>query len=407
MSSQVDRIARRAVGAMFFLLGAGYASWVSRIPAMRDRLGLGDRDLGLLLLATAVGAIAAFRSAARLTARYGSRRVTQVSSALMCVSVALPGFAPTPLWAAFALAAVGMSTGIMDVAMNAHGVEVERRIGRPILGSLHGLFSLGGLVGAGAGALAASQGLSSITHLVAAGIVFEVFALFFGRTLLPHELSRESPHEEPSSDAPPAHSFTRPNGILIALGAVAFCSSVGEGAMADWSAVYLRDILHTSEAVAPLGFAAFSLAMLLGRFSGDRLTLRFGSVGIVRYGGLLVAAGLAFGLITNTVPTTILGFLCVGLGLSVVMPTAFRASGRVPGVAPSAGLATMATLGYGGFLLGPPAIGFVSEHFTVRGGLAVVVVLAIVLTALAPSVEGRPLRPGAAFDWLTSRVTRS
>jgi len=390
---------------MFFLLGVGYASWVARIPAMRHRLELGDRDLGLLLLAVAVGAIFAFRAAPPLIARYGSRRLTRVASLLMCVSVVFPAFTPTPLWTALGLFAIGVSTGLMDVSMNAHGVDVEQRLGRPILGSLHGLFSVGGLAGAGAGALAASQGMSPAVHLVSVAIVFAAMAFLFGRALLPRSLER--PPAEARGDAPAKRLFTRPNALLLALGAVAFCSSVGEGAMGDWSAVYLRDTLHTSEAVAALGYAAFSLTMVVGRFSGDRLTVRFGPVDIVRYGGLLVAFGLAFGLAINTIPAMILAFFIVGLGLSVVMPTAFRASGRVPGVEPAAGLATMATLGYGGFLVGPPAIGFVAEHLTLRGGLGVVVALAFLLAALAPAVAGRPIGTGRAFAWFTSLVMRS
>ncbi|WP_394832860.1 MFS transporter [Pendulispora rubella] len=366
---------------MFFLLGVAYAGWVARIPAMRDRLDLGDRDLGLLLLAVAIGAILSFRIAPPLIARYGNRRTTQVGAFLMCVAVTFPGFTPTSLLTAVGLFAIGLSTGLLDVSMNAHGVDVEQRLGKPILGSLHALFSVGGLAGAGIGSVAASQGLTPAVHLSCASILYLVLAFVFGRSLLPRS---DAPVPEKKPEGAPR---ARLNATLVALGAVAFCSSVGEGAMGDWSAVYLRDMLHTSEAVAALGYAAFSLTMVIGRFAGDRLTVRFGAVDIVRYGGLLVAAGLGVGLVFNNVAMMIVGFLSVGLGLSVVMPTAFRASGNVPGVEPAAGLSMMATLGYSGFLVGPPGIGFVAEHLTLRGGLGVVVGLAVVLTVLAPSVD--------------------
>jgi len=408
---------------MFFLLGGVYSSWVARIPALRERLQLGDRDLGLILLAPAVGALLGFQFAGRLTARYGSRRMTRVSAGAVCALVVPIAFAPTPLGVAVSLALLGVASGLMDVAINANGVEVERELGRPILGSLHGLYSLGGLVGAGAGALAASQGLLPPAHLLTAAVVFGALSLVLGPGLLRHaptanigapvvEKADASGAADTTNDsAPPATpALVRPTGLLLALGAVSFCSSVGEGAMADWSAVYLRDMLHTGEGLAALGYAAYSFAMLAGRFSADRLTLRLGSVNIVRYGGWLVAIGLGAGLLVNTAWAMMVGVLFVGMGLSVVIPTTFRAGGKVPGISPGAGIATLATISYMGFLAGPPAIGFLAEHFTLRGGLLFVVALALVLSALAPAVSGRVLRVPSltrAAAWLTSRGARS
>lgn len=371
--------ARLAVGGMFFLLGVAYSSWVVRIPALRADLALDDGDLGLLLLAPAAGVLVAFRCAAALINRYGTRRITQVAAAATCISVILPGLAPTWPWAAVALALIGISTGLMDVAMNAHGIEVEHALGRPILGSLHGLFSVGGLAGAGLGSLAADAGLSPAWHLIIVGLALEVCAWWFASGLLP---ARHEPPPDPAA-APRRPRFHR---ILLALGAVAFCASIGEGAMAEWTALYLHDSLRATESVAALGFAAFSLAMVVARFTGDRLTQRFGAVALVRYGGLVAAAGLAIGLWVNTVAAMLAGFICVGLGLASVMPSAFRAAGRVPGVPPAAGQATMATVGYTGFLVGPPAIGFLSEQLTLRGGLGLVVALALMLALLAPTV---------------------
>ncbi len=395
------RVARHAVGGFFFLLGGVYSSWVARIPAMRERLALGDRDLGLMLLAPAVGALISFQFAGRLTARFGSRRMTRLSAALLCPLVALPAFTSSALGTAIALAFLGAASGVIDVAMNAHGVEVEKQLGRPILGSLHGLYSLGGLVGAAAGALAASRGLAPTVHLLISAAVFELFGLAIGPGLLP-DVPAVPEAIPPASPSRPA--LVRPTGLLLALGAVSFCSSVGEGAMADWSAVYLRDVLHTGEGLAALGYAAYSLTMLTGRFSADRMTLRLGSVKIVRYGGCLVALGLAAGLLVNSAPAMIVGVMFVGLGLSVVIPTTFRAGGQVPGISPGAGIATLATISSMGFLAGPPAIGFLAEHFTLRGGLLFVVALAVMLALLAPAVGGRTFRlPSLA---ITSRVAR-
>src|SRR5205814_328061 len=150
---RVARRARRAIGSMFFLIGALNATWVGRIPALRDHLGLANRELGMLLLTPAAGAMIAFRFAGPLTSRYGSRRVARVATALLCVLVMFPAYAPSPLWAALALGGFGATSGMMDVSINAHGLEVERRVGRPILGSLHGLACLGRLAGASGAAL--------------------------------------------------------------------------------------------------------------------------------------------------------------------------------------------------------------------------------------------------------------
>lgn len=397
------RNARHAIGAMFFLIGALNASWVSRIPAMRDRLELGDADLGLLLLTPAVGAMIAFRFAGGLVGRYGSRRITRIVTGLLCGLVLLPGLAPTPFWAAVSLLLFGATSGMMDVSINAHGVEVEAQVGRPILGSLHGLVSCGRLVGAAGGAVAAWASLSPAFHLLIAGIVFQGVTQLLGPGLLRDRgtvasAARRAPTGE--VPAPSAPVVTRPTGLLVALGVLCFCSSASEGAMADWSGVYLRDMLHTSEALAASAYAAFSLAMLAGRFAGDRVTVWLGAAGVVRYGGLLVVTSMALGLATNTVPTMMLAFMCVGLGVSVLVPTAFRAGARVPGVAPGAAIATLATVSYAAFFCGPPIIGFVSDHVTLRGGLLIIAALGLVLVAFAPAVEGRTIR---VLAWFTAR----
>jgi MFS family permease len=392
---------------MFFLIGALNGTWVSRIPAMKERLDMSEGELGLLLLCPALGAMLAFRIAGPLTARYGSRRVTWGVTALLCVLLIGPAYGPTPLWTALALGGFGAASGLMDVAINAHGLEVESAMGRPILGSLHGFVSLGRLTGAGSGALAAWASMPPTGHLVIMAIAFEIVTISFGRGLLPHWAANAKPGgDEPegraaAATAKPVRNGTRRIGLLIALGAVCFSSSVSEGAMADWSGVYLRDVLNTNEALAASAYAAFSLAMLIGRFSGDRLTMRFGAATIVRSGGLLVAVALVLGVLTNTTVTAMAAFMCVGLGVSVLVPTAFRAAGNLPGINPGSAIATLATVSYVAFLAGPPVIGLISQYLTLRGGLLVVAVGGLIVATVAPSVEGRTIPLFARF---TSKV---
>ncbi|WP_437954122.1 MFS transporter [Sorangium sp. So ce296] len=371
--------ARRAVSVMFVANGIAFASWAARVPAVRERLALRDSALGLALLGVAVGAMLAFRAAGPLIARFGSRRVTRVSAVLLCAALPLPALAPSFAALVAALLALGASNGLMDVAMNAQAVEVERRHRRPILASFHGMFSLGGLVGASLGALAADRAVSPAAHLIAVAAVLAAAVTAAGAAL-----SADARLEAPATaaGAPAERRSTR----LLLLGLIAFCSSIGEGAMANWSAVYLRDELHTTAAVAATGYAVFSLAMLLGRFSGDGLTQRFGAARLVRSAALLVAAGLGAALIVNVPIAMLLGFGCVGAGLSVVVPLVFRAGASAPGVAPGRAISTLATMSYGGFLVGPPAIGLVADLFTLRGGLVLVVALVLVIVALAPAV---------------------
>ena len=343
---------------------------------MREHLELGERDLGLVLLGTAVGAMVAFRVASRLIARFGSKKITAWSATVFCLLIQLPAHAPTAFWATVGLFVLGLATGLMDVGMNAQAVEVERLYNRAILSSFHGVFSLGGLVGAMTGSMAAASGLSPSAHLAIMSLVTVPVTLWAGQRLV----SDDSEHV-PHAAAP---VFNR---SLLILGLVAFCSSVGEGAMADWTAVYLRDALHTGLGTAALGYAAFSVAMLVGRFAGDWVTVAFGAVRVVRLGGLIVAIGLGAGLAVNTIPSIFIGVICVGIGLSVVVPVVFRAGGRMPGMPRGSALATLATLSYTGFLIGPPAIGFLAEYTSLRAGLALVSVLALLLSALAPSVR--------------------
>jgi MFS family permease len=380
---------------MFFLIGALNATWVGRIPALRDHLQLSDRELGLLLLTPAAGAMIAFRFAGQLTARHGSRRIARVATSLLCVFVILPAYAPGPLWAALALGTFGAASGMMDVSINAHAVEVERRVGRPILGSLHGLACLGRLAGASGGALAAWLGFAPTVHFVIAAVAFEAVVTAFGGGLLP----RGEAAPVPAAAGEVVHTAARAvrhAGVLIALGALCFCSSASEGAMADWSGVYLRDTLHTSEAIAASAYAVFSFAMLVGRFAGDGLTIWLGGTGLVRYGGLLITVALSAGLAINTAPAAMAAFACIGIGVAALVPTAFRASARLPGISPGSAIATLATVSYGAFFIGPPVIGQIAGLVTLRGALLVVAALGLVLAVLAPVVDGRPVALGSS-----------
>jgi MFS family permease len=377
------RQARGAVTAIFFLTGLIFGSWAARIPAVRDRVGLSDGELGIVLACAAIGSILFMPIAGGRAARIGSRRATRVSFALICVAAGVIALAPSLLVLCGLGFFLGAAMGSLDVTMNAHGVAVERRYGRTIFAGFHAAFSVGGLAGGALGALAAGVGLDVRAHLALVAVASAAIGLTWSRRFLAADADAVG-HAEPV--------FVRPPRRLLALGALAFACLLIEGASADWSAVYLRDELGTTAAIAAIGFTSFSITMTLGRVFGDRLVDRFGPEAIVRAGGGLAAVGFGLALLAAAPVPAVIGFACLGAGMSGVVPIVFRASGQVPGMAPGIGLAAVSSTGYLGFLVGPPVIGGLAELVGLPAALAVVVLLAVVVALLAPTT--RFARPG-------------
>jgi MFS family permease len=374
--------ARGAVTAYFLVNGILFGTWVARIPAIQSARELSHGTLGLALLAIALGALLAMPVAGRLMGRHGSQRITQLS--VIVYAAMLPALATipsVPLWIA-ALFVFGVSHGALDVAMNAQAVLVENQYRRPIMSSFHALFSAGGLVGAAAGGFAAATHISPAWHFAVVATLLLLFTTIFAS---PHLLNDREPAAGHHSS--PRVSMALPKPELLAIGAVAFCAMMGEGAMADWSGLYLRQVLHSGEGLAAAGYAAFSVAMAGTRFLGDRLLIKLGSAGLVRLSGILAAAGLAVALISPSPTVALAGFACVGMGFATVVPTAFSAAARIPGTSSGVALAAATTVGYFGFLLGPPVIGFVAELVGLRSALTVVIGTSALIALLAGSVR--------------------
>ena len=370
------RRARHAIGVVFLVNGAVFGSWAPQIPLVQERLGIGPAVLGGALLAMAIGALCAMLLAGGVIARFGSAPVTRVTGLALCLALPVAVLAPSlPLLIA-ALAFLGAANGMMDVAMNAHGVAVETRLQQPIMSSLHGMFSLGGLSAAAAGAVALGY-VPPWAHALAAGAVLALVALPAMRTLLPGRID--------VGDAGP--HFVLPTRAAIGFGLLAFLAMMSEGAALDWSAAWLSGELGASPTLAGLAFAAFSAAMAVGRFGGDWLRRLMGAANLVRGSALLAASGLAFAVLVATPIAAITGFACAGLGLSNAVPVMFSAAGRLPGVQPGAGIAATASIGYLGFLVGPPMIGFAAQA-TSLGTALWLLVLACGLVAVFASLVG-------------------
>jgi MFS family permease len=383
------RRARAAVTAIFFLNGVIFGSWAARIPAIRDRLHLSDGELGLALAFIPVGAIVAMPLAGVLAARVGSRRATRLAFTVAAVATAVVALAPSlPALAALALV-LGIGMGSLDVSMNIHGVTVERRYERPILAGFHAAFSIGGLAGGALGAVVAAAGVDERAHLAAIGIGSALAGLLWSRRFLPGTADAAS-RAEPM--------FARPPRGLWALGALAFACLLIEGASADWSGVYIKDELGTGPGFAALGFTAFSVTMTLGRIVGDRLVLALGPVRVVRAGGLVATLGFTVALLVAEPAAALFGFACLGAGMACIVPIVFRAAGHVPGLAAGMSLAAVSSIGYMGFLAGPPLIGAVAELTALPVALWLVVALAVAVTALAGTTATHAARAAADAD---------
>jgi MFS family permease len=371
--------ARWAITAVFALNGALIGAWAARIPAIKDRLDLSDGQLAVVVGALAVGAIVAMPLAGGWAARVGSRRATRLAAVTFVLVAPLVALAPGFGWLVVAALGFGVANGSLDVAMNAHGVAVERRAGRPLLAGFHAAFSLGGLAGAASGALAAGAGVDPRVNLPVLGLVCALVLAPAWRGLGGVE----------SRDARGV-LVARPSGPLWVLGGIAFCSLLAEGAAADWSAVYVARDLGASEALAGAAYACFSLTMAVGRLVGDRLVSAAGPVVVVRAGTLLAAAGLGCALVVGRPGAALAGFALLGGGLACVVPVVFRAAGTLPGHPSAASIAAVSTLGYAGFLAGPPIVGVLAEVVSLPVGLAAVAVLLAGVSFAGGRVEPRP-----------------
>jgi predicted MFS family arabinose efflux permease len=376
-----------ALAFVFFANGAALASWYPHIPSVQEDLGIGTGPLGLALLGMAAGALAAMPLAGLLLPRVGSRRLVAVTLLGLCASLPLPTLASSTPVLGLALVILGAFNGALDVSMNAHAVALETARGRPFLSRLHALFPLGGLVGAGLAALALHGGMTPRRHLLACAIALGAAGALALAGL-------DSVRAATAENAPHLASPRRP---VVVLGLIALAGLVAEGAMGDWTAIWLHHSLGTSAAVAATGFAVFSVAMAAGRLAGDHVVARQGARAHLEAGGLVAAASLAMGLVIGHPVAALAGCLGMGLGLANVIPIAFRAAAAVPGLPPGQGLAAVTTVGYCGFLAGPPIIGLVADVTGLPRALGLVVLTAAAIAALAaalPAAGARvPARP--------------
>ncbi|MFC4158093.1 MFS transporter [Chitinimonas lacunae] len=349
---------------LFVLLGVIYASWSSRIPAVRDALRLDAATLGTVLLGGGIGAVVAFPFASWLVGHYGARNASLFSGLWLVGCLPLLAWMPNSLALMLGMLALGMGVSCFDVAINALGAEVERASERSMMSLLHAWFCVGSFGGALLGSGAAAIGLAPWLHFLLASTLL-LPALLWACSALPCDRPEPQPGRK---------HFALPHGALVWLGAIAFLGAITEGSLGSWTTLYLRDHLHASEALAPLGYAFFSGAMLVARLLGDRLKDRFGARAVVAWGSLLAGGGLGLAVMATSVPVAIVGFVATGLGVAGVFPFVFSAAGREG----SSALAAVATMGYSGSLIGPPVIGYIVHGFGLPAGIAFLALASVV-----------------------------
>ncbi|HZH09472.1 MAG TPA: MFS transporter [Microvirga sp.] len=381
--------ARAAVSATFFGNGFGIGIWAGQLPRFKAALGLSDGELSIALLAFSFGAVLLMPTTGWVITHVGSRLATVVSAMAFTVGLLLIGLAPSLALFVAAAFLTGAFSGSLDISMNTNATVVEKAWGAAIMSSLHAFFSLGGLVGAAVSGLLISLELSIFSTLlvacIAQGLLFLCAAFgMMGET------------ERAGGEG---HGFALPRGPVVVVAVLAMFCFIVEGAMVDWTAIYLETVAGVALDKAFMGFAAFSLAMTVCRFLGDGVVRRLGRARTMKLGGLLAAAGLSLAtLLPGPVPATI-GFALVGFGLANLVPVLFSAAAQIPGIAPSVGVAMVATLGYGGYLMGPPLIGFGGDLFGLRAMLGILILFALTISILSqralrsPTVQFSTIRP--------------
>ncbi|MET9913940.1 MFS transporter [Streptomyces sp. NPDC006476] len=367
-----------AIAALFCFLGFQYATWASRIPALKERLDLSAGEVGLLLVVTGAGAVASFPLITFLMQRLGARSVALLSGLSLVAILLVLAVAPNYPTALVILCADGVAVGCLNVAMNAQGAALEKVHGRTAMTQLHATFSAGSFLAA-----LLSSGVTALTpdiapHFAVASVILLVLLAYARPRLLAEEVSAASSGEPVAEqeEGKRRRRFTRLTQAVLWLGCAMVFAEVVEGSMNDWSALYLKDIAHASPQVAPLGIAVISSVMVVARLFGDGWRSRWGDARVVRVGSTVAGAGLGLALLTGGVVPALIGFACVGLGVAAVAPCLYVAAAAE---GPQA-LSVVAATGTIGLLVGPAVIGFVAEVSDLAWGMAVVAASAVVVS---------------------------
>lgn len=365
---------------MFFCNGLLFGSWVTRLPDIKSLIGLSDADLGIALLGAPVGSLLIMPLSGWVIARLELGRTVILSGVIHCVSLLWIGLAASQIQFTLALVIYGFMNAIMNISMNAAVANLERKSSHPFMSACHGMWSIGAMTGAGIGSLVIGFEIVTLSHLISIGSFCLIVITLLSKNLLSLKEAKNLGDRV----------FALPKGPLLILSFLAFCILLSEGAIADWSAIYMRDIVQSNPYFFGLAYAGFALCMTVGRFSGDALIPLLGKKRMVLLGGLISVCGLTLAIAgSGSTLLVILGFSLTGLGFSCIVPILFISAANEPGYASGTGIAAVTTLGTAGFLVGPPLIGLLSELFELRVGLGFVLLCALLVSILSARVKFR------------------
>jgi MFS family permease len=372
-----SRAARIAVSTFFFVAGICFASWASRIPDIQHHLHFDDGQLGSVLFALPVGSMLSLPVAGFLVTKFGSRIVMFVGSFFYASLLCLLGLVDATWQLVTVLFFFGMSGNLMNISVNTQGVGVEILYKRSIMASFHGLWSLAGFVGASIGTLMVSQKIPPLMHFIIIACLIAMLAIIMFRYSLSNDVSRQNNEK----------GFALPDRSLLKLGIIAFCCMACEGCMFDWSGIYFRDIVKTPPHLVTLGYTAFMAMMATGRFVGDRLVTKFGVKRVLQLSGCLIVTGLLTAILIPNLYMTTAGFLLTGFGVSSVVPLTYGLAGKSHTMSAGMAIAAVSTIGYLGFLFGPPVIGYIAKTANLRYSFALIAVFGFCVIILASKVK--------------------
>ena len=362
ITALTNRQVRIAVSAFFFCQGLSFASWASRIPDIKTTLALTDAGLGSILLALPAGQLTAMPFSGRLVTHFGSKKVLRICSVIYALCLTNIGLATQPWQLAIALYLFGICGNMCNISGNTQAIRAEKLYERPIMASFHGAWSTAGFTGAAIGLL--MTGLHVVPYLhfwivalltISVAIIAQSW-LQSGRSIVTEKRS----------------FFSKPDGMLVQLGIIGFCSMASEGAMFDWSGVYFKQVVHAPPSLIVLGYASFMVMMATGRFIGDKLIERHGRKKMLQVSGVLISTGLFIAVLFPYLVTATIGFLIVGFGVSSIVPMVYSSAGRVSKIPPGMALAAVSSISFLGFLMGPPLIGYIAQLFSLRHSFAVI-----------------------------------
>ena len=380
--SYLNRI-RIAVSMFYFSMGLTFATWASRIPSIKETLGLTEADLGTILFAIPVGQLVMMPFSGKIVIRYGSRNVVTLGILFYILSMTTLGLA-TQVWQLMlSLFFFGIFSNLTNISVNTQGILIEGLCRRPIMSAFHGAWSLAGFTGALIGLGMVNLKWSPLYHFAAVAVLLyaAIFANF--RYLVKTKPAKPKKLEQEKKRS----LLPKINPALAWLGVIGFCSMVSEGIMFDWSGVYFEDVIKAPKSLVIVGYASFMSMMASGRFIGDKITQRFGRKRVLAFSGFLISGGMYIAVFFPYIIPAALGFMLVGLGVSTVVPGVYSLAGKTPGIEPSQALTAVSSISFLGFLLGPPVIGYIAHAVGLKMSFAIIGVFGVCIALFVNKIK--------------------